>query len=105
MVCLRGERPPQSQTHTQAKKRMSLARARLNFKRGETLYRIKICSNSEDTRSSCLRRERVHRGVLLKSGMGRDRRGTSRPVPATKIRDRTERETGQAGLFFFVFSR
>ena len=40
--------------------------------------------------------------LLLKSGMGRDKRRTSRPVPATKIQDRTERETGHMVLFFFV---
>ena len=40
--------------------------------------------------------------MLLKSGTGRDRRGTSRPVPATKIRDRTERETAFSSLFLEV---
>ena len=42
------------------------------------------------------------KGVLLKSGTGRDRRGTSHPVPATKIRDRTERETAFSSLFLEV---
>ena len=41
--------------------------------------------------------------VLLKSGMGRDKCWTSRPLHTDKVRKRTEPETGHTSLFFFVF--
>ena len=39
---------------------------------------------------------RVVTKIRDRTGLARD----SRPVPATKIRDRTECETGHTGLFF-----